>query len=287
MMQVIINACQDAVLDTIKLLPFLFLACLLIEFLEHKAQEATVALVHKAGKWGPAIGSLLGVIPQCGFSAATSDLYANGLITRGTMIAVFLSTSDEMIPIFISEQVDVLLILKILAFKIIAALIAGFAVDGVMRLLKKPDSLTPLRGHDHCEEAEEKGILFASITHTLTIAGFILVVSLILDVIVGVIGLNSLSGLVFNKPIIGELLAGLIGLIPNCAASVVITQLYLDGGMSAGAMMSGLLTGAGVGLLVLFRTNHNLKDNLVTVGLLYAWGVAFGLIAEFIGYLAI
>lgn len=267
----------DVLLDSVKILPFLFGAYLLIELLETVSEEKTVALVHKAGKWGPVIGGTLGVIPQCGFSAATANLYAGGIITRGTILAVFLSTSDEMLPIFISRSVPLPLILKVLGYKLVVGVIVGLAVDA----LEKHEEREHI--HELCEQEGcncEDGVLKSALRHTVKIFGFLLLVNFLVSLAVETVGTERLAGFILNKPVVGSLLSGLIGLIPNCAASVVITELYLQGGMSAGAMLSGLLVGSGVGILMLCRMNRNWKDNLKTVSLLYVSGVLFGCLAE-------
>ncbi len=267
----------DTLLDSLKILPFLFLAFLVIELIEHKAGEKTLELINRSGRFGPLIGSLLGVIPQCGFSAATSNLYAGGVITKGTLIAVFLSTSDEMLPILISEKAPAALILKILAVKVVVGIIAGFIIDiflgGRVRKAHIGDLCND--ADCHCEEH----LLLSVLKHTAQIFVFVFVVSLALNVAVYFLGEERLSAFILNRPVVGEVLSGVIGLIPNCAASVVITQLYLQGGMSAGALLSGLLVNSGVGILILFRMNRNLKDNLSSLAMLYAFGVAFGIIA--------
>ena len=276
MTELLIDVLQDTLLDGLKLLPFLFLAYLAIELIEHHAGEKTMAAIHRSGRTGPIIGGLLGVIPQCGFSAAVANFYAGGVITRGTMIAVFLSTSDEMLPILLSENVPITLILRILAAKALAGMAAGFVID---RLERAPER--ELRIEELCEEAGcrcEESVWRSALRHTVKIFGFLLVITFALNLVVSAVGEERLAGFLLNRPVVGELLAGLIGLIPNCAASVVITELYLAGGMGAGAMLSGLLVGAGVGVLVLCRVHHDRKDNLKTVVLLYGSGVVLGLL---------
>lgn len=269
----------DALIDCLKILPFLFAAYLAIELIELKAEDKTVALIHRAGSWGPVIGSVLGIIPQCGFSAATSNLYASGIITRGTLIAVFLSTSDEMLPILISRSVPGHFILKVLGFKALAGILAGLVIDLLERRL---GHLSARHIHDMCEQEGcrcEDGAVKSALRHTLKIFLFLLAANFLVGLAVETFGTDTLTGFILNRPIIGELLAGFIGIIPNCAASVVLTELYLQGAMSAGAMLSGLLVGSGVGVLVLFRMNHNWKDSIVTLALLYTTGVLFGLLA--------
>ena len=275
------DAALDALLDTVKILPFLFLAYLLIELLEQRAEDKTIALIHRAGKWEPAIGSALGVIPQCGFSAATANLFTDGLITRGTLIAVFLSTSDEMLPILLSRNVPPGLIMKILGYKFFAGMVAGFLIDAFDRRFGKASGKDL---HDICEQEgcnAENGVLRSALFHTVKIASFLLLTTFLINIAVALVGEEHFASFILNRPLIGELLAGIVGLIPNCAASVIITELYLQGGMSAGAMLSGLLTAAGVGVLVLFRMNRrNRRENFVTLGLLYASGVLLGLFAS-------
>lgn len=275
----------DTLLDSVKLLPFLFLTYLAMEYLEHKAGGRLQSIIRKSGKCGPLIGSLLGVFPQCGFSAAASNLYAGRIITIGTLISIYLATSDEMLPILISENAGMGMILKILGAKIIIGAIAGMIIDAVANRFfykkeRKPEIEHLCEQHNcHCDE----GILKSALHHTLEIFIYLLIVSFILNILIAIIGEDFLASLVLNRVVIGELLAGIIGLIPNCAASVIITQLYLKGILSAGAMMSGLLVGAGVGIIVLLRVNDRPKENAVIISLLYAVGVAAGIVIELLG----
>ena len=276
-----LDALLDTLIDGLKLLPFLFGVYLIIEFIEDRAEDRTVELIHRAGRWGPVAGAALGVVPQCGFSAAVSNLYAGGLITRGTLLAVFLSTSDEMLPILISGGAPGAFIGKVLLFKALSGVLVGTAVDTVEKRRGRSRTL-----HELCEQEDchcEDGIFKSALRHTLKIFAFILAVSFVMNLIVSAVGQDRLGQLILNRPVIGEVLAGIIGLIPNCAASVVLTGLYLQGAMSAGAMLSGLLVGSGVGLLVLVRMNRDWRDNLVTLGVLYASGVVFGLLAGVLG----
>ncbi|MBR6115557.1 MAG: arsenic efflux protein, partial [Oscillospiraceae bacterium] len=263
-----LDALIDTILDGLKLLPFLFVAYLAIELIEDRAEEKTVALIHSAGRWGPVIGAGLGVVPQCGFSAAVSNLYAGGLITRGTLLAVFLSTSDEMLPILISQRAPAAFILKVLSYKLLCGILVGVIVDTLELRFERARRKSL---HELCEQEDcrcEDGVLRSALRHTMKIFIFIFIVSFLMNVFVGLVGEERLGSLILNRPVAGELLAGLIGLIPNCAASVVLTSLYLQGGVSAGAMVSGLLVSSGVGLLVLVRMNKNWRDNLITLGVL-------------------
>lgn len=273
----------DTLLDTIKLIPFLFLTYLVMEYLEHKTAGKLQNTIQKGGRLGPLFGGVLGAVPQCGFSAAASNLYAGRVITLGTLIAIFLSTSDEMLPILISEAdtVGVGAILKILALKAGIGILAGFVIDFLVHPAKDGhDHIHEMCEHDHCHCGEGTGIFKSALIHTGQITFFILLVSFALNTVLFFLGEDVLKNLILNKPVVGELLAGLVGLIPNCAASVVLTQLYLEGAMSFAACMSGLLVGSGIGILVLFRANRNKKENIKIVLLLYGTGVVAGLIME-------
>ena len=277
----IVNVIADSFIDSIKLLPFLFVTYLIMEYLEHKAGDKMQAAIRGAGKGGPIIGGILGIFPQCGFSAAASNLYAGRIITMGTLIAIFLSTSDEMLPILISENVGVEMIVKVLAVKVIVAVVAGFAIDCISRKGEKDMQIEHLCEQHHCHC--EKGIWKSALHHTAEIFIYILLVSLVLNLLITWIGEDVLGSIILNRPIVGAMIAGLVGLIPNCAASVIITQLYLGGVLGAGAMIAGLLSGTGVGLLVLFRVNDNRKENLKLISLLYVTGVVAGIIVEMLG----
>lgn len=275
----------DSVIDSIKLLPFLFLTYLFMEWLEHKTGSAARNTIRIAGKLGPVWGGLLGVIPQCGFSAAASSLFTGRVITVGTLIAVYLSTSDEMFPIMISNAVPAATIIKILACKAAIGIISGFVVEYVYtHVLKKQEKEMDI--HEICEEERcncEHGLLSSALTHTLHVFVYIFLISLALNIIIGLVGEETLAGLFTGAPIVGELIAALVGLIPNCASSVVITQLYLEHIIGTGAMMAGLLVNAGVGILILFRLNHDRKQNFRIIGLLYGLGVFWGIIIELTG----
>ena len=279
-----IDVILETIIDSIKLLPFLFITYLIMEYIEHKTKEKTKETIKKSGKIGPLVGSILGVFPQCGFSVSATNLYSARVITLGTLISVYLSTSDEMLPIFISEAVPIEIILKILGIKILIGMIAGFAIDFVLRLRKKDkeeEKIVDLCEKDHCHC--ENGIIKSSLKHTFNIFIFILLISLVMHIAIHLIGEDAIASIILNKPIIGPIIAGLIGLIPNCAASVILTQMYLENLISAATMMSGLLVGAGVGLAVLFKTNKGIKENLKIVGLLYVIGVISGIVLEFLG----
>ena len=222
-------------------------------------------------------------MPQCGFSVAASNLYVGRIITLGTLISVYLSTSDEMLPILISEQVPIWTIIKILLLKAFIGIVAGFIVDFVLRKKEKQkENITHLCEHEHCH-CNEKNIFISALKHSINIFIFIYITSFLLNLLFHYVGEEALAGFILNKPIIGEILAGIVGLIPNCAASVVITELYINGIISLGAMMSGLLVGAGVGLLILFKINDDIKENLKITLLLYLIGVISGILIELSG----
>ena len=272
---------EHTIIDSIKLLPFLFIAYLIMEFLEHKTGEKTKKFVQKSGRFGPILGGIAGIFPQCGFSAAAANLYAGRVISLGTLIAIFLSTSDEMLPILISEAVDIKIILQILGIKLAIGIIAGIIIDFVIRKTKKEEEsnkIIDICEHEHCHC--ENGILKSALKHTLHIFLFILIITLVLNIIINFVGEETIAGLILNRPVLGPIIAGAIGLIPNCASSVMLTQLYVEGIISMATMITGLLVGAGVGLAVLFRANKNLKENLKITVVLYGIAVISGILLE-------
>jgi len=288
---VCMNAVTVAIIDTIKdtltLIPFLFLTYIAMEWLERRTEDQSVDLLARIGKFGHVAGAGIGLIPQCGFSAAAASLYSGGVITAGTLMAVFLSTSDEMLPIFLSSSVGAGTIGKILAAKFVIALISGIMVDLIAGLVHHKSETKHI--HDLCErehcgcEDEEGGILHSALIHTLKITGFIFVISLILSLLMEFIGEGVMASFLTDAPIAGAIVTAVIGLIPNCAASVVIAQMYLEGLLTCGQLMSGLLVGAGVGLLVLVRTNNKSRENAKVIGTLLALGIAWGILIDMLG----
>ena len=277
----------DAVIDTAKLIPFLFLTYLLMEWLEEKTGEKTVSIIRKNGRWGPVIGAALGVVPQCGFSAAAASLYSGGLITVGTLLAIFLSTSDEMLPIMISEAVSPMTIGKILLAKILLGLLFGIGIDTLNKLRHRWKKDKEKHIHDLCEQdhchCEEGNVFLSALRHTIQIVIFIFIFTFVIGLLIELVGENAIGTFLTSRPVTGVFLSALIGLIPNCGASVTITELYLRGILSSGQMIAGLLVGAGVGLMVLFRTNRRLVENLKITGILYLSGVLGGWIIELTG----
>lgn len=280
------DAILDSLIDTVKLIPFLLITYIIMEFIEHKTSHKTKDAIKKSGHFGPLIGGILGVVPQCGFSAAASSLYSARIITLGTLIAVFLSTSDEMLPILISEAVDVRIILSILGIKLVIAVVVGFIIDLFFRKRFETSEDEPeikdLCEHEHCHC--EHGIFKSALKHTINITLYIFIISLVLNIIIYFIGENNLAHILNSTPVIGPIIAALVGLIPNCASSVIITQLYLSNVLNFATMIAGLLVNTGVGLLILFRTNKDLKENIKITVLLFAIGVIFGIIFDLIGF---
>lgn len=322
---IIMHTLEHSVGDTLYLIPFLFVTYLAMEWLEHKTGGRTQEAVQRAGAAGPVLGSLLGVIPQCGFSAAAATLYAGRVITLGTVFAVFLSTSDEMLPIFLAEQVPFGTIVKVMGAKVIIGMVMGFIVDAALRLARRDrqnlrihelcardkchcggDCATCEENpalvyehhddcggscahehheHDHGHDHDHgwKGIAKSALVHTAQVALFIFIITLALNGVLETVGEDVLAAFVGSNSVAAVFASALVGLIPNCAASVVIAQLYVEGVLGTGAMLSGLLVSAGIGLLVLARTNRHVKENLVIVGILYATGVAWGLVVNALG----
>lgn len=361
--EILPHAFEHAFIDTLKLVPFLFVTYLAMEALEHYASSKSIAAVRRAGTAGPVIGALLGVVPQCGFSAAAATLYSARVITLGTLFAVFLSTSDEMLPIMIAAQAPVEFIVEVLAIKALCGLIAGFAIDAVLRLRHHaaeamrihdlcerdhcgcddendaPFALSDMRqeygegvagraddsdggllhgeereveracasgerlehshdhthdhehGHDHAHDHSHShghahgfaAIAKSSLVHTLQVTLFIFLVSLALEVVIDGVGEEALAALISDNSSLSVVVSAIVGLIPNCAASVVITELYLEGALSSGAMLAGLLVSAGVGLLVLFRANRPMRENFLIAAGLVACGAVFGFVVGAFG----
>ncbi len=271
----------DTIVDSLKLIPFLLVAFLIIELLEHKLNNKTKNILTKSKKIGPIIGSLLGVIPQCGFSVMATNLYITRIITLGTLISIYLSTSDEMLIIMISEKVEISLILKILLIKIFFGIVYGLIIDKIINKKKKDKETNyELCDKEHCDC--NHSILLSAIKHTLHITLFIFIITLIINTIFTLLGDNYLSKILLNNSILSPFITSLIGLIPNCAASVILTELYLNSTISLGALIGGLLTSSGSSLLVLIKNNKNQKENLSIILLLYALGVLSGIIIELI-----
>lgn len=275
-----IDIVMDTLIDGLKLIPFLFLTFLIIELIEHKINNKNKKLISKAGKTGPLVGSLLGLFPQCGFSVMATNLYVTRIVSLGTLISIYLSTSDEMLPILISSNADILIIIKILSLKFLIGMLSGFIIDFILR--KKETKLDyEICDDEHCHC--EKGIIHSTLIHTFTTLLFIIITSFILNILLEIIGEENLSKVFLKNSIFGPFTSSLIGLIPNCGASIMITELYLNNVISFGTTIAGLLTGSGVALLVLFKSNKNIKENLMILGIIYGIGSLSGVIIELIG----
>jgi hypothetical protein len=269
----------DAAIDTAKLIPFLFLAFLLMEFIEKKAGGKFISALSKTGKLtfaGPPLGSLLGLLPQCGFSVTAANLFAGKLISTGTLIAVFLATSDEAIPILLANPDHLGDIWKLLLTKLIIAVIFGILIDLLLKLFDKRAEVADFDDICHDCGCHEHGVLYSAAKHTLNITIFILILNLALGFVIALTGEERFFAFLESFGVFQPAAAALVGLIPNCAASVLVTELYIEGGLTFGSAVAGLCSGAGVGILVLFRTNKDIKENILIVGLLYVIAVISG-----------
>ena len=304
LLEVAVDVLQDAALDTLYLIPFLLVTYLVMEWLEHHMGEKSQRAIQRAGVAGPAIGAVLGAVPQCGFSAAASTLYAGRVVTLGTLFAVYLSTSDEMLPIFIAEQVPLGTLFAVVGSKVAIGMAAGFAIDAVLRMRRKEAEAIRIhdlceQDHCHCEDGEGAGsghdhghdhnhggagaIVKSAVIHTLQVTLFVFLISLALNIVFAVVGEHAIESFLGSHGVLAVIGSGVVGLIPNCAASVAIAQLYVDGVLSTGAMMAGLLSAAGVGLLVLLRSNRPAKQNAYIVAALWGIGVVCGLVIDALG----
>ena len=270
--------------DTAKVVPFLFLTYLLMEFLEHKAGGAPERWLRTSGKIGPLVGGALGVLPQCGFSAAATGFYTGRMITTGTLIAVYLSTSDEMLPILISSGAPIPTVLKLLVTKLIIGIGAGFAIDGITRLIRKDKAeeqepgIEELCERENCDCGDR--FVLSALKHTVYITIFLLIFTFVLNLGIELIGEENIKSVVLDRPVLGSVLAALVGLIPNCASSVALTSLFVDGVLSSGALLSGLMVNAGIGLAILFRNNRPIKDSWRVVGILFGISVLCGILID-------
>lgn len=276
-----IDIILDTLMDALKILPFLFLTFLLMEYFEHKLSNKSKESIQKSGRFGPIIGGILGAFPQCGFSVAATNLFVGRIITIGTLISVYLSTSDEMLPILISEGADISFIIKILLIKVIVGIIFGIVIDIIFRKAIEINHIHDMCEDDHCDC--EHGILKSSIKHTVKVLLFIIIITFILNYVMDNYGEDVLEGIFLKNNIFSSFISSLVGLIPNCGSSVVITELYLNKVITLGSTIAGLLTNSGVALILLFKSNHNIKENLKIVSIMYFIGVICGIIIDLIG----
>ena len=316
-MDLIFDVLADSVIDTLKLIPFLLVTYLAMEALEHFASNKVKEAVERAGTAGPVVGGLLGALPQCGFSAMAATLFSGRVVTAGTLVAVILSTSDEMIPVFVAHQEPASRMLSIIAIKVVLGIAAGLLLDVALRLLHRAgDGHAHIhelceREHCHCEEADEPvedegddehgshgghhghshshhgvwGIVRSACVHTAQVTAFIFLISLLFGLIIEGFGVDSIRSMLAYHPVRATFIAALVGLIPNCGASVAIAELFLDGTLATGPMLAGLLSSGGVGLLVLWRTNADARQNAYVTLLVYGVAVLAGLAACALGIL--
>lgn len=302
-MEFVLDVVIDALKDTAELIPFLFVTYVVISLLDLFASDKTTAAIQRAGHAGPLIGGVLGVVPQCGFSAMGASLYADRIVSLGTFVAVILSTSDEMLPLLLAEHVEVGLLARILVTKAVLGVILGFAIDLVLRAVLGRTSLAGVDESDAGEEQDEDAefdpsayscdcgcgepltrgqtawwVVVNSAYRTFQVVVFIFVVSVLLNALIALVGEDALASFLSGNAVVATLVSGLVGLVPNCAASVVLTQLYIDGVLGFAPMIAGTLVAGGAGYLVLFRMNGNMRENVAIVGIVYALGVCAGLV---------
>ena len=276
----ILHALEHAFLDTVRMVPFLLAAFLALEALEHYSNNYMNRVLGKVGKAGPAVGAVFGCVPQCGFSVAAANLYSGGVITLGTLLAVFLSTSDEAVLILLGNPGSGPVIVRLLLGKVLIGIGFGYLADLVLRNKKEEKHIEDLCRSCGC--SDHGGILKPALKHTVRLTAYILVFTFVLNVLLEWIGMDTLIAILGRDTWFQPLLTALLGLIPNCASSILITELYLAGGLSFAAAMSGLCAGAGVGLAVLFKTNRPMKENLGILALLYVISAAVGLLLELV-----
>lgn len=282
----LIHSAEHAFFESIKLVPVLFIVYFIIEYFEHKNNNSFNHILMKSRRTGPFVGALLGCVPQCGFSVIAANLYSKRTITLGTLIAVFVATSDEAIPILLSNTAVIGDIGYVLLCKFVVAIISGFIIDTICKtVINKSNVCHDEHHHEHyhgnCESCDD-GILSATIKHTLKIFLFVFLANLVIGCFIGIIGEDKIKAVLTSNMAIQPFLSSLVGLIPNCAASCVITEMYAEGVLSFGALIGGLSTGAGVGTVVLFKLNKPLKQNALIVALVYIIGVISGTVIQFL-----
>lgn len=298
-MDLLIHVLEHSVGDTLRLVPFLFVTYLAMEALEHASADRVQAVVERSGAAGPVVGALLGAIPQCGFSAMAATLYAGRVVTVGTLVAVILSTSDEMVPVFLAHGEPPARMLAIMAAKVAVGVVVGFAVDAALRLLRRAgDGHAHIhelceRVHCHCDDegaGHDHGhgrwaVVRSAAIHTVQVSAWILAITFVFGLVIELVGVDALAAAVANHPVRATFLSALVGLIPNCGASVAITELYLEGALATGPMLAGLLASGGVGLLVLWRTNVDARQSALITLFVYGVAVVAGLAAGALGIL--
>ena len=287
-MEILLDVLADAWGDSVKMLPFLYLAYLLIEWLERHHGARIEQALAGGGRWGFIPGALLGCVPQCGFSAVASNLYASRVITPGTLLAVFIATSDEAIPLLAAEPSQWGSLALLLLSKAVFAMVGGALLDVPLRHVLPRSLYGGYAGHAdevdcHEEHEEHSGIWLAALRHTVEIFLFILLFSALIGLCFAWVGEDTITAALAGMGFLQPVLTALVGLVPNCAASVLLAQLYIDGAISFGSLFAGLTAGAGVGLAVLWRVNPSWKQNLFMTGLLWAAGAAAGMLLQLLG----
>lgn len=278
-MSMIIDIVLDACLDCLKMLPFLLGAFLILEFFEKMSSSRYEIILKRVGAAGPLAGAVLGCIPQCGFSVMAANFYAGGLLSPGTLLAVFIATSDEAILLLLGYPERAGDILWLILIKVIVGVVAGYIVDFFLRSwIEEEKEIHGICSHCGCEK--EHGILMPALRHTAQIMLYLFFFNLILGGLIEVFGVESMSAYLLGNTPFQPMIAVLIGLIPNCAASVILSQLYLSGAISFASVVAGLCTGAGIGLVVLFKMNHHKKENLKIMGTLIAVGIITGMVLQ-------
>ncbi len=273
------NILLDTIIDCIKLLPFLFITFIIIELIEHKLNKHIENIIAKSKKFGPIIGAFLGSIPQCGFSLVATNLYITRIITLGTLISIYLSTSDEMIPIMLSHKTNISIILKIVVIKILIGIIFGIIIDLIFKKNNKKIN------YDICESIHcdcKHSIILSSIKHTIKTLIFIFIATLFINIIFEYLSINLINKIFLKNTYFAPLLSSLVGLIPSCGSSIILTELFINNTISFSALISGLLTNSGIAILILFKNNKNIKENIKIVSILYIIGTIVGIIFDFL-----
>ena len=297
-MQEFLHALEHSAIETLMMLPFLAIAFFILEYIEAKVEEKSSAVIEKAGKAGPFAGALLGLIPQCGFSVIGSNFYAKRIITLGTLIAIYLSTSDEALLVMLTKPERILDILAVMGIKLAVAIVAGYIIDLFLR--KRAESHECHHRHHHddscedeeligeehcCSHTDWKAIIKCTAKRTISVFAFLFAANFAIGYVIELIGEARLQEIMLTDSIFQPLLTALIGLIPNCAPSVILAELYIEGAISLGSVIAGLCTGAGVGLIVLFRVNRGVKSNLLITALLYVIGALSGVAVQAVQFL--
>lgn len=282
-MELLKDIAIDTIWDCLRMLPFLFAAFLLIEFMEYYSGNIAERILGRNGKTGPAFGAFAGAVPQCGFSVMAANLYAGGLITPGTLLSVFLATSDEAVLIILSDPRRISKVGMLLGIKIFAAVTAGYITDLFLKdLIETKKTKGNLCTHCGCH-GRKAGLLLPAWRHTRKIFVYLLLFTGILNLCIESMGIEQFSEMLLGNTVFQPFVAAVIGFIPNCASSVILTQLYLNGAISFASVIAGLCTGTGVGVLILFKVNNHKKENAKIVGLLFIFAVVFGIVLESIG----